>query len=165
MLGYAKTLLGYAKTLLGYAKTLLGYAKTLLGYAKTLLGYAKTLLGYAKTLLGYAKTFTCIVNASVCNKLTHPFFNLAILVFLASLPFLLPFSSGFYLKKTQYTFILFYTSLINDCNTSLGEDAIHRVSTNGLFVTFFFEIGIICFLSLRVIQESTRIPIRLGFDF
>jgi uncharacterized protein YlaI len=51
-----------------------------------------------------------------------------------------------------------YTYLINDCNTSLAKDAIHRVSTtgetlatrwlmnrlskNGLFVTFFFQIGI-----------------------
>ncbi len=35
-----------------------------------------------------------------------------------------------------------YTNLINDCNTSLGKDAIHRVSTNGLFVAFFFQIGI-----------------------
>ncbi|WP_341529278.1 hypothetical protein [Nostoc sp. UHCC 0302] len=31
---------------------------------------------------------------------------------------------------------------MNDCNTSLGEDAMNRVSTNGLFVTFFFQIGI-----------------------
>ncbi|QFS47887.1 hypothetical protein GXM_05379 [Nostoc sphaeroides CCNUC1] len=35
-----------------------------------------------------------------------------------------------------------YTNLINDCNISLGKDAIHRVSTNGLFVAFFFQIGI-----------------------
>ncbi|WP_141699724.1 hypothetical protein [Nostoc sp. KVJ20] len=34
------------------------------------------------------------------------------------------------------------TNSINDCNTSLGKDAIHRVSTNGLFVAFFFQIGI-----------------------
>ncbi|WP_167315554.1 hypothetical protein [Nostoc punctiforme] len=34
------------------------------------------------------------------------------------------------------------TNSINDCNTSLGQDAIHRVSTNGLFVAFFFPIGI-----------------------
>jgi len=27
-------------------------------------------------------------------------------------------------------------------NTSLGKDAIHRVSTDGLFVAFFFQIGI-----------------------
>jgi hypothetical protein len=27
-------------------------------------------------------------------------------------------------------------------NTSLGEDAMNRVSTNGLFVVFFFPIGI-----------------------
>ncbi|WP_414753147.1 hypothetical protein [Anabaena sp. CCY 9910] len=26
-------------------------------------------------------------------------------------------------------------------NTFLGEDAIHRVSTDGLFVAFFFQIG------------------------
>ncbi|MFN6473352.1 MAG: hypothetical protein RMY36_027285 [Nostoc sp. SerVER01] len=32
-----------------------------------------------------------------------------------------------------------YTNSINDCNTSLSEDAIHRVSTNGLFVAFFFN--------------------------
>ncbi|MBD0387253.1 MAG: hypothetical protein ICV54_12215 [Nostoc sp. C3-bin3] len=31
-----------------------------------------------------------------------------------------------------------YTDFINDCNTSLGKDAIHRVSTNGVLVTFFF---------------------------
>ncbi|MEH2276847.1 MAG: hypothetical protein V7K40_19180 [Nostoc sp.] len=31
-----------------------------------------------------------------------------------------------------------YTNSINDCNTSLGEDAMNRVSTNGLFVAFFF---------------------------
>ncbi|MEH2177181.1 hypothetical protein [Nostoc sp.] len=35
-----------------------------------------------------------------------------------------------------------YTNSINGCNTSLGKDAIHRVSTNGLFVAFFFQIGI-----------------------
>ncbi|MBW4431618.1 MAG: hypothetical protein KME28_07780 [Pelatocladus maniniholoensis HA4357-MV3] len=40
------------------------------------------------------------------------------------------------------------TNSINDCNTSLGKDAImgrdaiNRVSTNGLFVAFFFQIGI-----------------------
>ncbi|WP_341524697.1 hypothetical protein [Nostoc sp. UHCC 0302] len=34
------------------------------------------------------------------------------------------------------------TNSINDYNTSFHEDAIHRVSTNGLFVTFFFQIGI-----------------------
>jgi hypothetical protein len=34
------------------------------------------------------------------------------------------------------------TSSINDCNTSLGKDAIHRVSTNSLFVALFFQIGI-----------------------
>ncbi|MEH1893253.1 MAG: hypothetical protein V7K92_28875 [Nostoc sp.] len=33
---------------------------------------------------------------------------------------------------------LTYTNSINDCNTSLGEDAMNRVSTNGLFVAFFF---------------------------
>ncbi|MGJ5633958.1 hypothetical protein [Nostoc sp. CALU 1950] len=37
---------------------------------------------------------------------------------------------------------LTYTNSINDCNTSLGKDAMNRVSTNGLFVAFFFEIGI-----------------------
>ncbi|WP_257798184.1 hypothetical protein [Nostoc edaphicum] len=31
---------------------------------------------------------------------------------------------------------------MNDCNTSLGKDAMNRVSTNGLFVAFFFQIGI-----------------------
>ncbi|WP_341525826.1 hypothetical protein WKK05_25065 [Nostoc sp. UHCC 0302] len=31
---------------------------------------------------------------------------------------------------------------INGCNTSLGEDAMNRVSTNGLFVAFFFLIGV-----------------------
>ncbi|OYE02066.1 hypothetical protein [Nostoc sp.] len=35
-----------------------------------------------------------------------------------------------------------YTISIDDCNTSLGKDAMNRVSTNGLFVTFFFQIGI-----------------------
>ncbi|MBN3924398.1 hypothetical protein [Nostoc sp. NMS4] len=30
------------------------------------------------------------------------------------------------------------TNSINDCNTSLGKDAMNRVSTNGLFVAFFF---------------------------
>ncbi|QFS46196.1 hypothetical protein GXM_03676 [Nostoc sphaeroides CCNUC1] len=35
------------------------------------------------------------------------------------------------------------TNSINDCNTSLGKDAMNRVSTNGLFVAFFFQIGII----------------------
>ncbi|WP_277884313.1 hypothetical protein [Nostoc parmelioides] len=30
-------------------------------------------------------------------------------------------------------FFLTYTNSINDCNTSLGEDAINRVSTDGLF--------------------------------
>ncbi|MEH1950709.1 MAG: hypothetical protein V7K77_27690 [Nostoc sp.] len=33
------------------------------------------------------------------------------------------------------------TNSINDCNTSLGKDAMHRISTNGLFVAFFFPIG------------------------
>ncbi|MGV0104451.1 hypothetical protein NSTCB13_03128 [Nostoc sp. DSM 114160] len=35
-----------------------------------------------------------------------------------------------------------YTNSINDCNTYLGKDAMNRVSTNGLFVVFFFQIGI-----------------------
>ncbi|MGV0107541.1 hypothetical protein NSTCB13_06428 [Nostoc sp. DSM 114160] len=35
------------------------------------------------------------------------------------------------------------TNSIDDCNTSLGKDAIHRVSTNGLCVAFFFQIGTI----------------------
>ncbi|MEH1792914.1 hypothetical protein [Nostoc sp.] len=35
-----------------------------------------------------------------------------------------------------------YNNSINDCNTSLGKDAIHRVSTNSLFVALFFQIGI-----------------------
>ncbi|QFS47055.1 hypothetical protein GXM_04536 [Nostoc sphaeroides CCNUC1] len=40
-----------------------------------------------------------------------------------------------------------YTNSINDCNTSLGQDAMNRdamnrVSTNGVFVAFFFPIGI-----------------------
>ncbi|OYD96315.1 hypothetical protein CDG76_05750 [Nostoc sp. 'Peltigera membranacea cyanobiont' 210A] len=37
-------------------------------------------------------------------------------------------------------FLKNHTSSINDCNTSLGKDAMNRVSTNGLFV--FFQIGI-----------------------
>jgi hypothetical protein len=32
--------------------------------------------------------------------------------------------------------------LLNDSNTSLVQDAMNRVSTDGLFVTFFFQIGI-----------------------
>ncbi|WP_069072100.1 hypothetical protein [Nostoc sp. KVJ20] len=32
------------------------------------------------------------------------------------------------------------THSINDCNTSLGKDAMNRVSTNGLFVAFFFKL-------------------------
>ncbi|QFS45149.1 hypothetical protein GXM_02626 [Nostoc sphaeroides CCNUC1] len=35
----------------------------------------------------------------------------------------------------------------------MGKDAMNRVSTNGLFVAFFFQIGI------RFFQNSTRIPI------
>ncbi|WP_375479265.1 hypothetical protein [uncultured Nostoc sp.] len=35
-----------------------------------------------------------------------------------------------------------HTNSINDCNISLGKDAMNRVSTNGLFVAFFFQIGI-----------------------
>ncbi|MEH2181191.1 hypothetical protein [Nostoc sp.] len=35
-----------------------------------------------------------------------------------------------------------YTNSINDCNTSLGKDAMNRVSTNDLFVAFFFQIHI-----------------------
>ncbi len=31
-----------------------------------------------------------------------------------------------------------YTDSINDCNTSLGKDAMNRVSTNGVFVALFF---------------------------
>ncbi|OYD96452.1 hypothetical protein CDG76_06625 [Nostoc sp. 'Peltigera membranacea cyanobiont' 210A] len=34
------------------------------------------------------------------------------------------------------------TNSINDCNTSLGKDAMNRVCTNGLFVALFFPIGI-----------------------
>ncbi len=34
------------------------------------------------------------------------------------------------------------TILNNDCNISLAKDAINRVSTSGLFVAFFFQIGI-----------------------
>ncbi|BBD67996.1 hypothetical protein NIES4072_46920 [Nostoc commune NIES-4072] len=30
------------------------------------------------------------------------------------------------------------TISIDDCNTSLGKDAMNRVSTNDLFVAFFF---------------------------
>ncbi|MEH2175721.1 hypothetical protein [Nostoc sp.] len=37
------------------------------------------------------------------------------------------------------------TNSINGCNTSLGKDAMNRVSTNGLFVAFFFQIGITMF--------------------
>ncbi|MEH2418700.1 hypothetical protein [Nostoc sp.] len=33
------------------------------------------------------------------------------------------------------------TNSIYDCNTFLGKDAMNRVSTNGLFVAFFFPIG------------------------
>ena len=35
------------------------------------------------------------------------------------------------------------TNSINGCNTSLGKDAIHRVSTNRPFAALFFQIGII----------------------
>ncbi len=35
-----------------------------------------------------------------------------------------------------------YTNSINDCNTSLGKDAMNHLSTNGLFVAFFSQIGI-----------------------
>ncbi|WP_181984902.1 hypothetical protein [Nostoc sphaeroides] len=40
-----------------------------------------------------------------------------------------------------------YTNSINDCNTSLGKDAMNRDAMNrdamnGLFVAFFFPIGI-----------------------
>ncbi|AUB41050.1 hypothetical protein COO91_07088 [Nostoc flagelliforme CCNUN1] len=31
-------------------------------------------------------------------------------------------------------------------NTSLGKDAMNRVSTDGLFVAFFFQIGITLYL-------------------
>ncbi|QFS46217.1 hypothetical protein GXM_03697 [Nostoc sphaeroides CCNUC1] len=62
----------------------------------------------------------------------------------------------------QYWIIYFlefpYTNSINDCNTSLGKDAMNRdamnrdamnrVSTNGLFVAFFFSIGIISLIFL-----------------
>ncbi|MBN3879278.1 MULTISPECIES: hypothetical protein [unclassified Nostoc] len=44
---------------------------------------------------------------------------------------------------TSLRAIATYTNSINDCNTSLGKDAMNRVSTNGLFVAFFFQIGII----------------------
>jgi hypothetical protein len=36
----------------------------------------------------------------------------------------------------------FYIISIDDCNASWGKDAMNRVSTNGLFVAFFFQIGI-----------------------
>ncbi|MEH1813407.1 MAG: hypothetical protein V7L09_13335 [Nostoc sp.] len=39
-----------------------------------------------------------------------------------------------------------YTNSINDCNRSLGKDAMNRVSTNDLFVAFFFQISITRFL-------------------
>ncbi|MEH1815771.1 MAG: hypothetical protein V7K26_05970 [Nostoc sp.] len=42
-----------------------------------------------------------------------------------------------------------YTNSINDCNTSLGKDAMNRVSTNGLFVASFFQIGI-------TLQDTSR---------
>ena len=48
--------------------------------------------------------------------------------------------SRYYIQLT--VLIISYTNSINDCNTSLGEDAMNRVSTNGLFVTYFFQIGI-----------------------
>ncbi|WP_445628729.1 hypothetical protein [Nostoc sp. DSM 114167] len=37
------------------------------------------------------------------------------------------------------------TNSINGCNTSLGKDAMNRVSTNGLFVALFFQIDITMF--------------------
>ncbi|WP_448266912.1 hypothetical protein [Nostoc sp. DSM 114159] len=48
-------------------------------------------------------------------------------------------------KKLGYAIALFYqiptyTTPINNCNTSLVEDAIHRVSTNDLFVALFYQI-------------------------
>ncbi|MEH2202463.1 MAG: hypothetical protein V7K53_00075 [Nostoc sp.] len=46
------------------------------------------------------------------------------------------------LRFSQETLWHSNTNSINDCNTSLAKDAIHRVSTNGLFVAFFFQIGI-----------------------
>ncbi|WP_335231939.1 hypothetical protein [Nostoc sp.] len=44
-----------------------------------------------------------------------------------------------------------YTISIDDCNTSLGKDAMNRVSTNGLFVAFFFKLVLI-FLPLRSLR-------------
>jgi hypothetical protein len=57
-----------------------------------------------------------------------------------------------------------YTNSINDCNTSLDEDAIHRVSTDGLFVTFFFKIGIICAVTSALITQGyyKALPFRAG---
>ncbi|MCC5630342.1 hypothetical protein LC613_20945 [Nostoc sphaeroides CHAB 2801] len=67
----------------------------------------------------------------------------------------------------QYWIIYFlefpYTNSINDCNTSLGKDAMNRDAMNrdamnrdamnrdamnGLFVAFFFSIGIISLIFL-----------------
>jgi hypothetical protein len=47
-------------------------------------------------------------------------------------------------NETYSTLINIWSNInsINDYNTSLGEDAIHRVSTDGLLVTFFFQISI-----------------------
>ncbi len=51
------------------------------------------------------------------------------------------FHTSFFILQAS-TFIISYTNSINDCNTFLDKDAIYRVSTNGLFVAFFFQIGI-----------------------
>ena len=55
-----------------------------------------------------------------------------------------------------------YTNSINDCNTSLGKDAIHRVFTNSLFVAFFFQIDINSleiFCKYKVLLSKLRLGI------
>ncbi|WP_341528981.1 hypothetical protein WKK05_06550 [Nostoc sp. UHCC 0302] len=97
--------------------TSLGYANASLGYANASLGYANTSLGYANASLGYANASLSYANTSLGYANAD-------------------------LEKLIYASP--YTNSMNGCNTPLDEGAIHRVSTDGLFVAFFFKIGIKC---------------------
>ncbi|MFN6498140.1 MAG: hypothetical protein RMX65_014190 [Nostoc sp. DedQUE01] len=54
--------------------------------------------------------------------------------------------------------------MINDCNTSLDEDAIHRVSTDNLFVGLFFQSGITFYSILKTSLQTSPL-VGEGFEF
>ncbi|MDZ8027567.1 MAG: hypothetical protein RMX97_23125 [Nostoc sp. DedQUE11] len=54
--------------------------------------------------------------------------------------------------------------MINDCNTSLDEDAMNRVSTDNLFVGLFFQIGITFYSILKTSLQTSPL-VGEGFEF